>query len=176
MLIPRPKAAARALLIQRDTQLKWRGYQPTFAGWPLTTWMLFVLLLVCDGCFHPVLSDPIAIWATYLPENSDIPGASVLALAQSPDGALWVGTGGGLGRLDKKGHLQTYTTANTNGGLAYDHVHSLAQTSDGALWVGTGGGLSRLDKEGHWQTSCSGPHGVRELTVELLRTLRILPK
>ena len=141
-------------------------------------------------------------WQTYTNANTNggLPGDNVRALAQSLDGALWVGTDGGslvgpirraTGRriprptptvacpvilsmrlrraptapsgsqplvaagepLNKDGHWQTYTKANTNGGLPDDSVQALAQSPDGALWVATlGGGLGRLDKEGHWQT------------------------
>ena len=64
------------------------------------------------------------------------------ALAFGADGSLWVGTDGGLARLDKDGHWQTYSEANTDGGLPNDHVTALALGADGALWVGTpSGGL-----------------------------------
>ena len=73
-------------------------------------------------------------------------------MAGGADGALWVGTGGGLARLDKDGSWQTYSKANTRGGLPYDSVRALARGADGALWVGTDCGLARLDKDGRWQT------------------------
>ena len=73
-------------------------------------------------------------------------------MAHGPDGALWVGTDRGLARLDKDGHWQTYSKANTNGGLPSDGVYTLALGADGALWVGTVGGLTRLDKDGRWHT------------------------
>ena len=61
--------------------------------------------------------------------------------------------GGGLARLDKDGHWQTYSKASTQGGLPDDDVPALALGADDALWVGTwSGGLARLDKDGHWQT------------------------
>jgi hypothetical protein len=67
--------------------------------------------------------------------------------------ALWVGTDGGLARLDKEGRWQSYRKASTQGGLPHDRVRALAGGADGALWVGTdGGGLARLDKEGRWQS------------------------
>ena len=73
-------------------------------------------------------------------------------MARGGDGALWVGTDGGLARLDKDGSWQTYSRANTGGGLPDDGVWALAGDTDGALWVGTDGGLARLDKDGRWQT------------------------
>jgi hypothetical protein len=76
-----------------------------------------------------------------------------MTLALGPDGSLWAGTfAGGLARLDKDGHWQTYSKANTNGGLPVDQVWTLVLGPDSSLWVGTSGGLARLDKDGHWQT------------------------
>jgi len=84
--------------------------------------------------------------------NGGLPGDIVYALAQGPDGLLWVGTDGGLARLDADGHWQTHTKASTNGGLPNDYVLTLALGRDGSLWAGTlGGGLARLDKDGDWQ-------------------------
>jgi hypothetical protein len=101
-------------------------------------------------------------WQTYSKASTQggLPDDGVGALALGADGALWVGTvtinggiltGGGLTRLDKDGHWQTYTKANTQGGLPDDFVQALAGGADGALWVRAGRGLTRLDKDGHWQ-------------------------
>jgi hypothetical protein len=80
-------------------------------------------------------------------------------LALGPDGSTWVGVGGGfiptdggLARLDKDGHWQTYRKVSTNGGLPNDSVGALVLGADDSLWAGTKGGLARLDKDGHWQS------------------------
>jgi ligand-binding sensor domain-containing protein len=85
------------------------------------------------------------------PKNG--PEDEIYALAPGLDGTIWVGSGGGgLVRLDKNGRWQTYTKANTKGGLPDNITSALASGSDGAVWVGTlGGGLARLDN-GRWQT------------------------
>ena len=102
---------------------------------------------------HPAFSEPVPIWSVFDRENSDLLNERVAALATGKDGALWVGTSGGLARFDQEGHWQSYTTANTNGGLPSNNVDGLAPGADGALWVGTvGGGLARLDQQGHWQS------------------------
>ena len=86
-------------------------------------------------------SDPafvIKSWRTIdgLPQNS------VLALAQTPDGYLWVGTRGGLARFDGV-RFRNYGLADGLKGLS---IWSLAEDGQGGLWIGTlGGGLS------HWQ-------------------------
>jgi hypothetical protein len=69
------------------------------------------------------------------------------------DGSLWASAyGGGLVRLDKDGHWQTYSKASTQGGLPSDNVYALALGADGSLWAGTYSGLARLEKDGRWQT------------------------
>jgi ligand-binding sensor domain-containing protein/signal transduction histidine kinase len=64
------------------------------------------------------------------------------ALAQTPDGYLWIGTSGGLVRFDGV----RFTVFNRGNEKAFrdDSIYSLLTTSDGALWAGTeGGGLIR---------------------------------
>ncbi len=77
----------------------------------------------------------------FTPGNSDLPDNGVLALAPGDDGALWVGTWGGLARLAGGQVDQVLTTEQ---GLPDNKVLALAPGDDGALWVGTEGGLARL--------------------------------
>ena len=88
-------------------------------------------------------------WQTYNKANtkSGLSNDHVWALAPSVDGALWIGTTGGLTRLDRDGRWQTLNTANAKSRLA---VLALAPSADGVLWIGTEGGLARLDKYGRW--------------------------
>ncbi len=97
-------------------------------------------------------------WQVFTTANSDLPADWVLALAAGADGALWVGTEGGLARFHE-GAWQVFTAANSD--LPYDSVRALAAGADGALWVGTvkplampqfdtGGELARFH-EGTWQ-------------------------
>ena len=72
--------------------------------------------------------------------ESGLPENSVEAIAQTPDGYLWMGTQEGLTRFDGA-HFVTYTRNNTHG-LASDFVQALAASSDGSLWIGTNSGLS----------------------------------
>jgi ligand-binding sensor domain-containing protein len=117
-------------------------------------WVVFAAAIGCGAYSQSVLSAPVPIWAAFNLENSELPDDRVLTLAIGVEGSLWAGTlDGGLARLDKDGHWQTYSKASTNGGLPDDGVAALALGADGSLWAGTlGGGLARLDKDGHWQT------------------------
>ena len=64
-------------------------------------------------------------------------------LAETPDGALWVGTNGGGVVRCLAGHCRTLTTRE---GLPADLIRALHVDGDGWLWIGTEGrGLARLD-------------------------------
>jgi ligand-binding sensor domain-containing protein len=64
------------------------------------------------------------------------------ALAQTPDGYLWIGTSGGLVRFDGV-RFAVFHRA-TEPAFRDDSVYALLVTRDGTLWAGTeGGGLVR---------------------------------
>ena len=66
-------------------------------------------------------------------------GPQVSAIFQDRAGQLWLGTQGGLLRLDD---LKLFTTRD---GLSADDVRAIAEDREGNLWVGTeGGGLNRM--------------------------------
>jgi signal transduction histidine kinase/ligand-binding sensor domain-containing protein/CheY-like chemotaxis protein/AraC-like DNA-binding protein len=75
---------------------------------------------------------------------SEWPGqAPARAFAETPDGAVWVGTNGGGVVRCLAGHCRTITTRE---GLPADIIRSLYVDGDGWLWIGTEGrGLARLD-------------------------------
>ncbi len=69
--------------------------------------------------------------------------APARAFAETPDGALWVGTNGGGVVRCFAGRCRTLTTRE---GLPADLIRSLYVDGDGWLWIGTEGrGLARLD-------------------------------
>ena len=71
-----------------------------------------------------------------------LPQNSVMALAQTADGYLWLGTRGGLARFDGV----RFTTYGLADGLKSASVWCLADGGQDGLWIGTlGGGLS------HWR-------------------------
>jgi diguanylate cyclase (GGDEF)-like protein len=84
------------------------------------------------------------VWST----RDGLPQSSVEALAQTPDGYLWLGTQEGLVRYDGL-HFRVFDKANTRA-LRHNRVTALLADTDGRLWIGTeGGGLARL-KGGEW--------------------------
>jgi ligand-binding sensor domain-containing protein/signal transduction histidine kinase len=74
------------------------------------------------------------IWRTQegLPENR------IRALAQTPDGYLWVGTSSGLARFDGV-RFVLYGRFNI-ASMTDDNIRALAVAPDGSLWVATDGG------------------------------------
>jgi len=74
--------------------------------------------------------------------ESGLPQNSVHAIAQTPDGFLWLGTEEGLTRFDGA-EFTTFTHANTPG-LPSDYIVALAAGGDGRLWVGTDSGLAEF--------------------------------
>nr|MCU0255880.1 histidine kinase [Vicinamibacterales bacterium] len=74
--------------------------------------------------------------------DEGLPDASVMAIAQTRDGYLWIGTRGGLARFDGV-RFVTYDER-TEAGWTSDHVDALAAGADGSLWIGlVDGGLLR---------------------------------
>jgi ligand-binding sensor domain-containing protein len=75
--------------------------------------------------------------------DSGLPQNSATAIAQTPDGYLWLGTEEGLVRFD--GIRFTIFDVHNTPQLRSDQVSSLLVDTKGDLWIGAnGGGLTRL--------------------------------
>lgn len=87
-------------------------------------------------------------------QEDGLPQDTVRALAQTPDGFLWIGTDEGLARFDG----YEFTAFNRRGGaLPSNTVWSLAVASDGTLWITTPAGLVRYhDGVFHTMTRADG--------------------
>ncbi len=71
-----------------------------------------------------------------------LPNDCVRSFAEARDGAVWIGTAGGLARLDQ-GRLTSFTTAD---GLSSNVVMVVTEDRRGRLWIGTNGaGVDRLE-------------------------------
>ncbi len=86
------------------------------------------------------------IWRTAdgLPENR------IRAIAQTPDGYLWVGTSSGLARFDGV-RFVVYARFNTPS-MSDDNIRALAVARDGSLWVATDGGGLLHYQNGQFQS------------------------
>ncbi len=86
------------------------------------------------------------VWQT----QDGLPQQTVQAVAQTPDGFLWIGTTGGLLRFDGS-RFVTFERGNTPA-FEENSVFSLMTARDGTLWIGTeGGGLIRM-RDGRFRT------------------------
>lgn len=89
-------------------------------------------------------------WTT----EDGLPQNSVNAIAEAPDGHLWLGTFGGLVRFD--GSRFTAMERVDGTGRHADRVLALAGAPDGSLWIGTeDDGLLRL-KDGEYEVYTTG--------------------
>ncbi len=78
---------------------------------------------------------PTHVWRA----DDGLPDSSVVALAQTPDGYLWVGTRhGGVARFDGV-HFQTFDLHNTPA-LSSDEVIRMLVDTNGTLWINTANG------------------------------------
>jgi ligand-binding sensor domain-containing protein/signal transduction histidine kinase len=81
------------------------------------------------------------IWQT----DEGLPNNRVQAIAQTPDGYLWVGTYAGLARFD--GVAFTPITRGGTGAFKNESITALCVDPEGTLWIGTDGrGLACLRK------------------------------
>ncbi|MBN1139827.1 MAG: hypothetical protein JXM73_24865 [Anaerolineae bacterium] len=86
-------------------------------------------------------------------DDASLTGDDVWAICEDGDGGLWVGTDGGLNRLDRplqaasSGTFTRYRHDPADpASLGGDQVRAVLQDSKGRLWVGTADGLDRLDR------------------------------
>src|SRR5206468_10639538 len=67
-----------------------------------------------------------------------LPQNSILSIAQTRDGYLWLGTWGGLARFDGV-RFTVFNRGNTEE-LKNNYIYALHEDHEGSLWIGTGGG------------------------------------
>lgn len=102
-----------------------------------------------------------AFGADYLTDvwtaDAGLPDSSVTALAQTPDGYLWIGTYNGLARFDGK-QFVTFDPANTPA-LAHARVRQLAVDQQGTLWINTLDGSMTALRHGAFTREWTGADG-----------------
>src|SRR5947209_572456 len=80
--------------------------------------------------------------------DDGLPDSSVTAIAQTPDGYLWVGTYNGLVRFDGV-RFVTFDPANTPA-LAHARVRKLSVDDEGTLWINTFDGSMTSLRQGEF--------------------------
>jgi diguanylate cyclase (GGDEF)-like protein len=132
-----------------------------------TVWRLCVLAGLLFLSYEASALDPHKTIAQYAHEvwnaKKGLPEADVMAILQTRDGYLWVGTEEGLARFDGT-HFTVFDRKNT--ALPNNRIQALAETPDGSLWIGTENGLSRLHD--HQVTNYSVRDGLPSNTIRAL--------
>ncbi|HEU5072433.1 MAG TPA: two-component regulator propeller domain-containing protein [Verrucomicrobiae bacterium] len=119
----------------------------------------FTLLLLGATCvpFSRAANSTAAYLADVWTADEGLPDSSVTALAQTPDGYLWIGTYNGLVRFD--GHrFVTFDPANAPA-LAHARVRQLAVDAAGTLWINTQDGSMTSLCRGVFAREWTGPDG-----------------
>ncbi len=143
--LPFPAAAFIFIvfLIYSGFMSKAKMCSPCLPASPVRSALLIFIFMVMQAALLPAL-DPqknihhylVDRWTT---DSSNIPQNSVLSMAQTRDGYLWIGTYEGLARFDGL-HFTVFNKSNTpeiqNNGMMV-----MAEGADGALWIGTPNGL-----------------------------------
>src|SRR6266851_3028472 len=97
---------------------------------------LFLVLATCQPAISATVEYSHRIWRI----EDGLPQNKIQAIAQTPDGYLWIGTSEGLARFDGV-RFAVFDRSNTSE-LRDDSILALTTARDGSLWIGTeGGGL-----------------------------------
>jgi ligand-binding sensor domain-containing protein len=102
--------------------------------------ILFILIVVT-----PAIAQEPNLW-TIVTEVDGLINNNVTTLAESNDGAIWLGTAAGASRYE----AGTWTNFTQRDGLADDRVYAVHGARDGTVWFGTANGLSRY-QNGRWK-------------------------
>jgi two-component sensor histidine kinase/ligand-binding sensor domain-containing protein len=98
--------------------------------------------------------------------SDGLPQSSVVAIAEAPDGALWLGTYGGLVRFDGA-RFRVLDNASTPG-LPSNRVTALTVDDEGAIWGGSQEGtIFRLHEGGADAWKLEGPD-IQKMVTELV--------
>jgi two-component system sensor histidine kinase ChiS len=109
-----------------------------------------IWLLTHEGVIH--LDEERDEWVV-VDRRSGLPSGTVVSLAQTADGALWLGTGNGVARWN--GHV--VDVYGPEDGLAGDEILDLLVARDGRLWLTADSGVSWYDGESfHTRASDDG--------------------
>ena len=108
----------------------------------LSIWLLFAVQLSLPALDPKLELNEYAL-EHYSTENG-LPQSSVLAMVQTRDGYLWLGTYEGLARFDGF-NFTVYDKGNTPE-MESNGIKALAEDREGRLWVGTTAGLLRYSQ------------------------------
>ncbi|MDQ1350774.1 MAG: hypothetical protein QG657_1076 [Acidobacteriota bacterium] len=133
--------------------------------------ILISILLILPSLYQYALDPekPVDFYIHDVLDTEDgLPQNTILAVQQTRDGYLWLGTQEGLVRYNGK-DIRVFDMENTSG-LPGNMIIALVEDNDGALWLGTNTGIGRL-KNGEF-TSFTADNS---LSSEKINTLCLHP-
>lgn len=80
----------------------------------------------------------------YSENFNSISNNSIRTITEDSDGYIWIGTSGGLNKLDKK--TDSFTKYTTADGLPNNNIYGIVIDNNENLWMSTNLGLSKMDK------------------------------
>jgi diguanylate cyclase (GGDEF)-like protein len=120
-----------------------QGYRRIVTGWALAITLVTGLAVVAPA----FALDPSKTFSQYVQSSwalqNGLQQKSVMAIAQTRDGFLWLATEEGLVRFNGRAFV-TFDERNAPG-LGDRFIRSLAAAPDGSLWIGTMSGLARYN-------------------------------
>ena len=87
---------------------------------------------------------------SFIPNPGCVGGGYIKAIHKDRSGLLWIGSGGGLSKIDRERRMCALYQKNPQDphSLSHNIVTSVYEDQEGTLWVGTfGGGLNKFDRE-----------------------------
>uniref|UniRef100_Q024A3 Histidine kinase n=1 Tax=Solibacter usitatus (strain Ellin6076) TaxID=234267 RepID=Q024A3_SOLUE len=106
------------------------------------------LLLFAIACTSLHAGTPAYVSRTWRTQDG-LPENQIRAIAQTPDGYLWIGTSSGLARFDGA-RFVVFARFNTPS-MTDDNIRAFAVAADGSLWVATDGGGLMHYRNGRFQ-------------------------
>lgn len=126
--------------------------------------MLALLLVVCAPGYCAANSSGDYLIDVITGEKG-LPNSSVTAIAQTPDGYLWVGTYNGLARFDGERFVKYYP--DNTPALKHARIRRLVTSPDGTLWVSAYDGSLTSYRDGRFELEWPG-EGVADSTTTLV--------
>ncbi len=118
--------------------------------------LVFFVVLAAAGRVWSVGAEREYLTDVWTADNG-LPDSSVTAIAQTPDGFLWVGTYNGLARFDGI-RFEVFDPANTPA-LAHARVRKLSVDDQGTLWINTMDGSMTSLRRGGFAREWTGAEG-----------------
>lgn len=105
--------------------------------------ILWIGARMCGLHRYNSLTGEIRFFGQAIDSEQGLSNPDVLSLMIGSDNHLWIGTSGGLHRMNLARDSFTFTHFGVEQGLANHTVHAILEDSQGNIWVSTNKGLSR---------------------------------